>query len=305
MSKKNRRKNDPVPPEAGKTHKSRWMFWGVVILLLGGVLVGFYHTKITYRHINEAVLTSLPTGEKKQPVVARTAPEEGEVLSTTIIEKEGEATASSITVLTQPQPVVDVTPALQEPRPAAVAQEVEAARLAQATLHLSKVAQTQSFRLLALYTAFTAGAPEAMTLLAQAQAAAQDGAQAQALKNLADASRETGPLTRWDILMALPAQVGASEISAVEQEPPVAFSGVLGQALGQLVTVRKASPSDVVLEKTVPSWRILHKALRRGDTAAVQDLLQEEAFAGAPFNRVRELLAAYQQQRAALLQLLP
>jgi hypothetical protein len=308
MSKKNRRKSDPTPARE-KGQKSRWLFWGMVTLLLGGMLVAFYNTKLTYRHINKTGETAatFSAGEKRRPVVARTVPEEGEVLSTAIIEKEGEVNASSITILTQPpRQVLDLTPALQETTPPpTIVEDVEAARLAQATLHLSRVSQAQSLRLLALYTAFTTGAPEAMTLLAQAQAAAQGDTQAKILESLAEASRGKGPLTRWDVLMALPGQPEAEGATMATEGAAVALPGLWGQTLSRLVTVRKASSRQPAQAKTASPLGRLNRALRRGDIAGAQDLLQEEAFADASFDQVRDLLGAYQQQRAALLQLLP
>ncbi|MFZ2620149.1 MAG: hypothetical protein WAX89_04680 [Alphaproteobacteria bacterium] len=235
-----------VAPQRGLPHKA--LLASVALVVVGVVAVG----ALLVQWDNRPSITFIAAEQsaQEQPVVARTVPEQGHAMPSTIIDVTPESVADvSITVLTNsaspivdvtanvratPEPVTPVTPTqnavAQADVRADVRADVQAAQLVQATLQLAQANQQQNLRLVSLAMALHAKAPETEALLQNATQFATDPAQKSVLTAIANCRTAT-PVAEAEIPVGAIIKPAAS---------PVWWPTWWDDTLGRFVTIRKA-----------------------------------------------------------------
>ncbi|MDD9911755.1 MAG: hypothetical protein OXR68_01270 [Alphaproteobacteria bacterium] len=318
---KNINKSETKPAVRPLRIVGKTVFAVSLIAVLGGIAWVRLQQEATYG------VSSQKQEETNAVVVARTDPEVGEVLPSTIIKTDAETNANQeteIEVLDPPQlsapqkiaepeavQIVDVTEQVATPkqeRTQRPTQPIQAAALAQTTLKLAQVSQSQQLRLAMLYTAYNTSAPEVHQLLAQAQKNAATERQQTLLAELAKATEHYGPISPKKVYMKLyrHGKKGKS-MDTKPKEIPQSASSWWDRTWASLVTVKKLDENGVGYtsrDNKTPQKKTLKHALKQGDWHQVEMLLQEEPYNGADYARVRALIQTYQKQRQLWAQLL-
>ena len=300
------KKKQTVPPQS-KTSKgtSQSNLTYILLAILLTVIVGY----IFWQHSISPQQTVNTVSSAKQ-IVARTEPEIGEALTTSIIKTQADgAIETSITLHAAQKPeVIDITADLTtSPTESVLTKDLQQASIARATLELAKKLQasnaaqtapaqknvTQALMVLALYSALNTGAPETMAL------AIQIGAE-----DLSASLAQYGPLTLADVLLHAGVHTVNTQQKTQMKKQELTLPSWWQRTLGKFIQVTKAQKTEEMRSySAMPINTDINDALPRLLKQGEWQMAEQEML-NMPESAYKTLANAYITQRKAMAYLL-